>query len=206
MDVDTSKIALALAKHRCILVGEFKLSSGLVSPYYIDLRAVPSYPELFDLVTDAYVSTLSELKIPFDRIAGIATAGIPIAALVAYKLKKPFLYVRKEERAHGTQRLVEGEVKAGDTVMLLDDVVTTGGNLLRGIRAIRERRANVGHVLVLVDREQGAKENLEAAGVKLISVSTSSEVIRHLYSKGVIPRGDYNYKRVINYIGRGKRV
>jgi orotate phosphoribosyltransferase len=198
MGVDTSKIALALAEHRCILVGEFRLSSGLVSPYYIDLRAVPSYPGLFDLMTDAYVLTLSELKIPFDRIAGIATAGIPLAALVAYKLGKPFLYVRKEERVHGTQRLVEGDVKAGDMVIILDDVVTTGGNLLRGIRALRERRAKVGHALVLVDREQGAKENLEAAGVKLISVLTSSEVIEHLYSKGVISREDY--KRVVDYI------
>jgi len=204
MGVDTSKIALALAEHRCILVGEFRLSSGLVSPYYIDLRAVPSYPGLFDLMTDAYVSTLSELKIPFDRIAGIATAGIPLAALVAYKLRKPFLYVRKGERAHGTQRLVEGKVKPGDTVLLLDDVVTTGGNLLRGIRALRERGAKVAHALVLVDREQGAKENLEAAGVKIISILTSSEVIEHLYSKGVISREEY--ERVIDYIKGGKRA
>lgn len=204
MKIDASKIALALAKHNCVLVGKFKLSSGLTSPYYVDLRTVPSYPELFDLVTDAYVAELKELKPAFDRIAGIATAGVPIASLVAHKMKKPFLYARKEEKAHGTKSLIEGAVNAGDSVLVVDDVVTTGGSLQRTVEALRERGAKVDHVVVLVDREQGGKENMAAMGVKLIALMTASKLIEELHLKGIVEKGDY--ERVLEYIRRSKNV
>ena len=198
------ELAIELAKHECVLVGEFRLTSGLTSPYYIDLRRVPSHPELFDRVADAYISVLKKRGIRFDRIAGVPTAGIPVATLVAYKSKKPFLYVRKEERTHGTQRLVEGVVNPGDRVLLVDDVVTTGGNLQRAIGALRESGARVEHAAVLVDREQGARENLAAAGVELLALMTASELIGELYSKGIISKEDH--ERVIEYIGREKRA
>ena len=198
------ELAVELAKHECVLVGEFRLTSGLTSPYYIDLRRVPSHPELFDRVADAYISVLKKHGIRFDRIAGVPTAGIPVATLVAYKSKKPFLYVRKEERAHGTQRLVEGVVNPGDRVLLVDDVVTTGGNLQRAIGVLRESGARVEHAAVLVDREQGARENLAAAGVELLALMTASELIGELYSKGIISKEDH--EKVIEYIGREKRA
>jgi orotate phosphoribosyltransferase len=204
MSVDERKIALALAEHRCVLVGEFKLSSGVMSPYYIDLRAVPSYPELFEAVTEAYVGKIKELGLAFDRIAGIATAGIPIASIIAYKLKKPMLYIRKEERAHGTQRMIEGVVREGDEILFVDDVATTGGNLLRGIDAVRAQGAKVNFTIVLVDREQGAGKNLAAAGVKLISITTSSRLMEQLYFSGIISKEDYD--RVIDYIRSEKNV
>lgn len=204
MNAEVGKIAAELAKHGCVLVGEFKLSSGLKSPYYIDLRTLPSYPELFELVTDAYVFLLKKTRIAFDRIAGIATAGIPIATLVAYKLKKPFLYVRKENRAHGTQRLVEGVADVGDAVILIDDVATTGGNLRWAIEALRERGAEVNHAMVLVDREQGAKEKLEAIGVRLLPIMTSSKLMEELHSRGIISIDEY--KKIVRYIGGGKLV
>jgi orotate phosphoribosyltransferase len=204
MSVDISKIALALAKHNCVLIGEFKLSSGVTSPYYIDLRTVPSHPKLFDLVTNAYVAALKTLKLDFDRIAGVATAGVPIATLVAHKLEKPFLYVRKEEKAHGTKGLVEGIVNSGDSVLIVDDVATTGGSLQRAVEALRERGGEVKHVVVLIDREQGAGKNLAAKGIKLISLMTSSKLIEELHLKGIIAKGDY--EKVVEYIRRGGHV
>jgi orotate phosphoribosyltransferase len=203
MNEELQKVAQMLAKHNCVMVGEFKLTSGIMSPYYVDLRAIPSHPELFDLVTDAYVSEIRSWGFDFKRIAGIATAGIPIGALVAHKMRKPFIYVRKEERTHGTKSLVEGVVEQGDTIMLLDDVATTGGNLIRAVEAIREKGGRVDNVLVLVDREQGAGDNLAKMGVKFTALMTASELIRELYLKGLVGKEDY--ERVIEYI-RGGRV
>lgn len=201
MPVDLSGLAVELARRRCVLVGEFRLSSGLTSPYYIDLRAVPSYPDLFDLVTDAYVERIMETGGSYDRISGIATAGVPIASLVAYKLRMPFIYVRKEERTHGTGSLVEGVVERGDRVLLLDDVATTGGSLVRAVQVLRERGAEVDSVLVMVDREQGAGEALSRLGVRLLSIITASRLIEELHLKGMVKKDDY--ERVMRYM-RGR--
>ncbi len=204
MKVDRQKIALALAKHRCVIVGEFELTSGLMSPYYIDLRAAPSHQELFDLITSAYVAELNSLRIRFDRIAGVATAGVPIGALVAYKLKKPFLYIRKVERVHGTKNLVEGVINPGESVLIVDDTATTGGSLLQAVRTIREKGGKVEHAIVLVDREQGGRESLAKQGVKLIALMTSTMLMEELHLKGLVNEGDY--QRVIAYIKGGKNA
>ncbi|MEM2878860.1 MAG: orotate phosphoribosyltransferase [Candidatus Hadarchaeales archaeon] len=204
MTVEVSELATDLARHGCILFGEFKLSSGITSPYYIDLRAVPSYPHLFETVTDAYVERIKELGERYSRISGIATAGIPIASLVAYKLRAPFLYVRKEERTHGTGNLVEGTVKKGDVVLLLDDVATTGGSLVRAITALREKGAVVNSVLVMIDREQGAAEALSKLGARLHSITTASELAEELHLKGMLKKDDY--ERVVRYIRGDKGV
>lgn len=184
------EIYLKLTELGCIMTGEFKLSSGRISPYYIDLRKIISYPEIFDKVTNEYVRIIKKLG-EFDRVAGVATAGIPIATLIAYKLKKPLIYVRKEKKIYGTEGEVEGELRAGDRIILVDDVATTGESLLRAALSIKEKGGILKYAVVFVDREEGAKQTLEKEGIALISFSKISEIFTRLHLLGGVKREDY---------------
>ena len=122
------RMANILYKIDAIKFGVFQLSSGKASPYYIDLRVIPSFPDAFREICDFYAQYITDeigLK-NFDRIAGIPLAGIPFASQIAYNLKKPFLYVRKDIKLHGRERRVEGILISGEKVLLIDDLVTTG--------------------------------------------------------------------------------
>ncbi len=171
--------------------GSFKLTSGKLSPFYIDLRIVPSYPEVFDKITDMYVQLIRNEVEEFDRIAGVPTAGLPIAALVSYKLKVPLLYIRKAAKNHGTQRLVEGILNENDRVLLVDDLATTGSSLLNATQTIRYQRGMVEHAVVLIDREQGCIHNLSSNGVQLHYLMKVSQLLEILHRKGLITHSEY---------------
>jgi orotate phosphoribosyltransferase len=168
--------------------GTFKLTSGKISPYYIDLRVVPSFPDAFQKVSTLYTSFVKE-KIgveKFHRVAGIPVAGIPFASIIAYNLKKPFLYIRKGMRLHGRQRRVEGVLTPGDHVLLVDDLVTTGSSLTRAVRAVAAEGGLVTDAVVLLDREEGGGERLQKSGIRLHSLLKISEAARMLYDIGAI--------------------
>lgn len=192
------ELAIKLFRSNCVLFGKFKLTSGLISPYYIDLRKVPSYPNLFKEVIKAYVEQVS--KLDPETIAGIATAGLPIASVVAYELNLPLVYVRKEAREHGTGRVVEGVVKEGSKTVVIDDVATTGGSIVTAANELRRLGADVKYAVVLIDREQGAKEELRKLGIELRSVMRVTELIEILHSEGLI--NERTYEEVINYVRR----
>ena len=168
--------------------GVFTLTSGRVSPYYIDLRIVPSFPDAFQRICDLYLKLIKKDvgANNFDRIAGIPTAGIPFASLTAYHLKKPFLYIRPRERLHGRERRVEGIVMPGDRVLLMDDLLTSGGSLRRATAAIRAEGGVVTEAVVLLDREEGGKENLAKDDVNLHYLLKASEAAEKLYEIGAI--------------------
>ncbi|MBS7636422.1 orotate phosphoribosyltransferase [Candidatus Bathyarchaeota archaeon] len=168
--------------------GTFKLTSGKISPYYIDLRIVPSFPDAFQKICDLYTSFIKE-KIGmenFERVAGIPVAGIPFASLVAYNLKKPFLYIRKGVRLHGRQRRIEGILAPGDRVLLVDDLITTGLSLRRAAKAITAEGGIVNDAVVLLDREEGGGEKLKKSGIRLHALLNISEVAKMLYETGAI--------------------
>jgi len=168
--------------------GVFTLTSGKTSPYYIDLRIVPSFPEAFRRVCDLYVRIITEdlVVTNFDRIAGIPTAGIPFASLVAYHLKKPFLYIRPRTRLHGRERRVEGMMMPGDRILLIDDLITTGRSLRKAVEVIRSEGGVVTDAVVLLDREEGGKERLAKDNITLHYLLEASEAAEKLYETGAI--------------------
>lgn len=173
--MEKEELVEALISAGALKFGKFVLSSGRESNYYVDLRIIPSFPDLFSEVIEAYVSMISPYD--FDRIAGIETAGIPIATGVSLKTKIPMIYVRKEAKKHGTGKVVEGVVHEGDEVALVDDVITTGASKVRAINALRALGVKVEHVFVLVDREEGGRERLKQEGCELHAYLKASDLI-----------------------------
>lgn len=180
--------------------GVFKLTSGKMSPYYIDLRLIPSHPEAFRRITDTYIRILEEdvgLD-KFDRIAGIPTAGVPFASVIAFKLGKPFLYIRKEAKAHGRERMVEGVLNPGDRVIFIDDLITTGRSILKAASIVRSEGGVVDKALVLIDREEGGREALAKSGITLYRLLTITEAAKLLYEMGMLE--EEHYKTILKQV------
>jgi orotate phosphoribosyltransferase len=199
---DQTKVEIAKILHKidALKFGVFKLTSGKQSPYYIDLRVVPSFPDAFRQICSFYETYItSQIGTEnFDRIAGVPLAGIPFASQIAYNLRKPFLYVRKGIRRHGRQRRVEGILVSGDRVLLVDDLITTGLNLKKAAEAIKAEGGIVKETVALLDREEGGKEKLEKRGIKVHALLKISEVARTLYEIGAID--EENLKTILKQI------
>ena len=181
-------LATVLVKVEAVQFGAFTLASGRLSSYYVDLRTVPSFPGAYSAVIDAFLALIRHAinEKSFEAIAGVPTAGLTMSSPVALKLLKPMIYVRKEEKQHGTQKKIEGMIKPGWKVLVIDDLITTGGSLLSAIESIRTEGGEVKDVAVLIDRLEGGKANLRKAGVKLHAVTDILEIADILYSEQMI--------------------
>jgi orotate phosphoribosyltransferase len=184
----SERMANILYKIDAIKFGVYKLSTGKASPYYIDLRVIPSFPDAFREICDFYAQYITEqigLK-NFDRIAGIPLAGLPFASQIAYNLRKPFLYLRKGIKLRGRERRVEGILTSGNQVLLIDDLLTTGITLKKAADAVRAEGGVVTDAVVFLDREEGGRQLLEKSGVKLHSLVKISDIATTLYELGAI--------------------
>jgi uridine monophosphate synthetase len=170
-----SLLADGLLAAGCVKFGEFTLKSGLKSPIYIDLRQVITYPRLLEQVGAAYLPILRELE--FQRIAALPYAAIPIATAISLAGNYPMIYPRKEAKDYGTKAGIEGQYHSGETVVVIDDIATTGGSKFEAIEKLTGAGLVVRDVVVLIDRQSGAKEALEQAGFHLHVVMTISGLL-----------------------------
>jgi orotate phosphoribosyltransferase len=168
--------------------GAFRLTSGKMSPYYIDLRIVPSFPDAFREICGFYTGFIKDNvgTKSFERVAGIPVAGIPFAALIAYDLKKPFLYIRKGLHRHGRERRIEGVIAPGDHILIADDLITTGLSLQNAAKAIVAEGGLVTDAAVLLDRQEGGKERLAKSGIRVHAMLDITEVANRLHELGMI--------------------
>jgi orotate phosphoribosyltransferase len=194
------RIAHILFKIDAIKFGVFKLSTGKASPYYVDLRVIPSFPDAFKEICDSYAEYItSQIGLKnFDRIAGIPVAGIPFASQIAYNLKKPFLYVREGMITHGRERRVEGILVSGDRVLLIDDLLTTGLTSKKAADSVRAEGGIVTEAVVFLEREEGGKQLLEKNKIKLHSLLKISEIANTLFEMGAIDKE--NLKTILKQI------
>jgi len=183
----TEYFTLEIYKLGFVKFGSFKLSSGKVSPYYIDLRTLPSYPQLYKQVMLALARLIEETCGSFDVVAGIETSGIVHAAYLGCLTGKPVAYVRKKAKDHGLAKLVEGVVE-GEKVVLVDDVSTTGNTLASAVEALRATGALVECAFVIVDRCEGAREKLEKIGVVLKPLITVHEIFSILEKNNLLDK------------------
>lgn len=184
MRLKNEELIYQLYELEAIQFGEFTLTSGMTSPIYIDLRLLVSDPGLTWQVAWAYCKLLRDLQ--FDRIAAVPYAAIPITSVVSIQSGCPMIYLRKEVKVQGTHRPIEGKFRFGETVVVLDDLITTGGSKLAAIKPLEAAGLQVRDVVVLVDREQGGKKELAEAGYQLHSLLGLREILTVLEREGCI--------------------
>lgn len=180
-----SDLADALLEAGCVRFGQFTLKSGLRSPIYLDLRQLIAAPALLRRVAAAYAPLLRQLH--FDRLAALPYAALPIAVAISLQNEWPMVYPRKEAKDYGTSAIVEGAYAAGERVVIIDDLATTGGSKFEAIDKLKAVGLTVEDVVVLIDRQSGAAEALAAAGYRLHAVLTLSAMLDHWEQTGRVP-------------------
>lgn len=183
------ELILQLYDIGCILFGEFVQASGATFPYYIDLRKIISNPQIFHQILNAYADILATLE--FDRIAGIPYGSLPTATGLSLRLNRPMIFPRKEVKAHGTRRLIEGNFEPGETVVVVDDILISGNSAMEGAAKLESAGLKVRDIVVFLDHECGVKDRLQSNGYTAHSVLTLSEVTEALYQSGRISQKQF---------------
>ncbi|MGK7945078.1 MAG: bifunctional orotidine-5'-phosphate decarboxylase/orotate phosphoribosyltransferase [Microcystaceae cyanobacterium] len=174
----------------CLLFGDYVQSSGATFSYYVDLRQIISNPQVFHQVLKAYADILESLT--FDRIAGIPYGSLPTATGLSLMLNYPMIYPRKEVKAHGTRRLIEGIFEAGETVVVIDDILITGNSIVKGAEKIESAGLVVKDMVVFIDHGAGVKDRIRGKGYNAYSVLTISEITETLYDAKRINKEQYD--------------
>lgn len=183
----SQQLATSLLQTGCVKFGQFKLKSGLISPIYMDLRQLVSHPKTLAQVAAAYAPLLDGLT--FDRLAALPYAALPIGTAISLRAGLPMIYPRKEAKAYGTKADIEGAFAEGETALVIDDLTTTGDSKFEAIDKLTAVGLKVTDVVVLIDRQSGAKEAMAARGVRLHAVVTLAQLLDEYERANLVPAG-----------------
>lgn len=172
---NVKKLILNLYEIQAFKFGEFTLKSGIKSPIYVDLRVCVSHPEILAQVADALLQTASDVE--YDLLCGVPYTALPFATAMSLKAQRPMVMRRKEIKTYGTKKIIEGEFTAGQTCLVVEDLVTSGSSVQETVTPLADCGLLVKDVVVLLDREQGARDNLKSKSIYLHSAFTLSTVL-----------------------------
>ena len=186
-----AKILLELNAISLNVKKPFRYASGLLSPIYTDCRVVIAYPDKRSEIRDLYLDAIKKSGVEFEVVAGTATAGIPHAAWIADKLNLPMVYVRGKAKDNGKENLMEGIITAGQKVIIIEDLVSTGESSINSVKAVREAGGEVSFVFSIITYGMAkAEANFKANNLELISLTTFGEVVKVAQNLGYINKED----------------
>ena len=182
------EFATFLYEKKIIRFGDFTLASGKKSPYYIDLRLVPSFPHEYRKMIKGLQNLIAN-DVGFENfhsLVSVPTGGLIVAASLATEIVKPLIYVRKQAKEHGTGKAVEGVTCQDMKLLMIEDVVTSGGSVINAIKSIKEEKMVVTDAYAVIDRMEGATQALQAEDVNLHSLLTINDITQSLFEQKLI--------------------
>ena len=188
------EFATFLYKNDIIKFGNFTLTSGKNSSYYIDLRLVPSFPHEFRKMIKSLQNLIIE-KIGldnFESLASVPTGGLVVTSALAIEVVKPLIYVRNKPKEHGTTKSIEGKTSVGMKVVMVDDVATTGISVLNGIKQLKESGLLISDVYVIINRLEGADKALDDMGVQIHQLTDILEITNVLFQEKLVSKEIFN--------------
>jgi len=182
------EFATFLHEKGALKFGDFTLTSGNKSSYYVDLRIVPSFPHQFRKMIKQLQSNISaNIGLEnFDYLVSVPTSGLVIASALAIETVKPIIYVRNKPKDHGTSKTIEGSFEQGKKALMIDDVATTGGSVINAIKSLKKSGLVISDTFVIINRMEGASQALEAEGIKMHNLTDILEITKTLHDQNLI--------------------
>jgi orotate phosphoribosyltransferase len=159
-----------------LLHGDFTLRSGRKSKYYLDKYLFQTQPDVLAALGERFAGKVAEIEGGVDRLAGAELGGIPIVSATSIAANKPTVLIRNKKKDYGTAKQVEGKLEPGDRIIILEDIATTGGQVLEAAQTLTEMGATIVMIIAVIDRQEGARENIEAAGYGFDSLLTKADL------------------------------
>ncbi len=173
-----ARVKEVLVRCKALMYGEFTLASGKKSQYYIDIKRASTDPDVLETIADEMAREVQLRGLRYDKIAGVVLGSIPLAVALSLRTKVPYIMVRRDKKDHGTQKMIEGSLEAGERVLMVEDVITSAGSVVEAIGIVRAAGGVVEDVLCVVNRQEGGEVKLRDIDVRLSSLVTAEEILR----------------------------